>query len=216
MEDDLITKIRETVSKKEKIEEADIRSLMIIIRKLLDMMSSADQQLFLIIRLFANWAVHVEITNSNTGLRVLSAINDVLVAFKSADTDAMRARISQEIGFSALRKEIKIFFDRIGIDDNLVADNYVWSVFVTNLIEIIRDVPLAFPPLSTLNKQKRKIYDKIARNPIKPGAGVILIQISLVDYDALGAKNTGEIMSLLIRTEDTTTIVMPLLIDVRA
>jgi len=216
LEDDLITKIRETVSKKEKIEEADIRSLMIIIRKLLDMMSSADQQLFLIIRLFANWAVHVEITNSNTGLRVLSAINDVLVAFKSADTDAMRARISQEIGFSALRKEIKIFFDRIGIDDNLVADNYVWSVFVTNLIEIIRDVPLAFPPLSTLNKQKRKIYDKIARNPIKPGAGVILIQISLVDYDALGAKNTGEIMSLLIRTEDTTTIVMPLLIDVRA
>lgn len=216
MEDDLITKIRETVSKKEKLEEADIRSLMIIIRKLLDMMSSADQQLFLIIRLFANWAVHVEITNSNTGLRVLSAINDVLVAYKSADTDAMRARISQEIGFSALRKEIKLFFDRIGVDDNLVADNYVWSVFVTNLIEIIRDVPLAFPPLSSLDKSKRKIYDKIARNPIKPGAGVILIQISLVDYDALGAKNTGKIMSLLIRTEDTTTIVMPLLIDVRA
>lgn len=216
MEDDLITKIRETVSKNEKLEEADIRSLMIIIRKLLDMMSSADQQLFLIIRLFANWAVHIEITNSNTGLRVLSAINDVLVAYKAADTDAMRARISQEIGFSALRKEIELFFDRIGVDDNLVADNCVWSVFVTNLIEIIRDVPLAFPPLSTLDKSKRKIYDKIARNPIKPGAGVILIQISLVDYDALGAKNTGKIMSLLIRTEDTTTIVMPLLIDVRA
>lgn len=216
MEDDLITKIRETVSKNEKLEEADIRSLMVIIRKLLDMMSSADQQLFLIIRLFANWAVHVEITNSNTGLRVLSAINDVLVAYKSADTDVMRARISQEIGFSALRKEIKLFFDRIGVDDKVVADNYVWSVFVTNLIEIIRDVPLAFPPLSSLDKSKRKIYDKIARNPIKPGAGVILIQISLVDYDALGAKNTGKIMSLLIRTEDTTTIVMPLLIDVRA
>lgn len=216
MEDDLITKIRETVSKNEKLEEADVRSLMIIIRKMLDMLSSADQQLFLIIRLFANWAVHVEITNSNTGLRVLSAINDVLVAYKSADTDAMRARISQEIGFSALRKEIKLFFDRIGVDDNVVVDNYVWSVFVTNLIEIIRDVPLVFPPLSTLDKSKRKIYDKIARNPIKIGAGVILIQISLVDYDAMGAKNTGKIMSLLIRTEDTTTIVMPLLIDVRA
>ena len=216
MEDDLITKIRKTVSKKEKLEEADIRSLMIIIRKLLDMMSSADQQLFLIIRLFANWAVHVQITNSNTGLRVLSAINDVIVAYKSADTDAMRARISQEIGFPALRKEIKHFFDRIGVDDNVVDDNYVWSVFVTNLIEIIRDVPLTFPPLSTLDKSKRKIYDKIAINSIKPGAGVILIQISLVDYDAMGAKNTGKVMSLIIRTEDTTTIVMPLLIDVRA
>ena len=216
MEDDLIEKIRETVSKKEKLEEADIRSLMIIIRKLLDMISPADQQLFLIIRLFANWAVHVEITKSNTGLRVLSAINDVLVAYKSADTDAMRARISQEIGFSALRKEIKLFFDRIGVDDKVVADNSVWSVFVTNLIEIIRDVPLSFPPLSALDKSKRKIYDKIAINPIKPGAGVILIQISLVNYESMGAKNTGDIMCLLIRTEDTTTIVIPLLVDVRA
>jgi hypothetical protein len=216
LEDDLIEKIRETVSKKEKLEEADIRSLMIIIRKLLDMISPADQQLFLIIRLFANWAVHVEITKSNTGLRVLSAINDVLVAYKSADTDAMRARISQEIGFSALRKEIKLFFDRIGVDDKVVADNSVWSVFVTNLIEIIRDVPLSFPPLSALDKSKRKIYDKIAINPIKPGAGVILIQISLVNYESMGAKNTGDIMCLLIRTEDTTTIVIPLLVDVRA
>jgi len=215
VENDLITKIRTTVSKKEALGETDVRSLMVLVRKLLDQMLPSDQQSFLIIRLFANWAVHVEITQSNTGLRILSAINDALVTYKSADTDALRTGISKEIGFLALRKEMKLFLGYIGIDDTIVADNQVWAVFVTHLIEIIRDVPLSFPRIAALDKKKRKIYDQIARNTIKPGAGVVAIQISIVDYAALGAKDTGEIMCLLIRTEDTTTVVVPLLIDVR-
>jgi hypothetical protein len=215
VENGLITKIRKTVSKKEALEETDVRSLMILVRKILDQMPPPDQQSFLIIRLFADWAVHVEITQSNTGLRILSAINDALVTFKSANTDILRKGISQEIGFSALRREMKLFFGNIGIDDTVVSDNHIWAVFVTHLIEIIRDVPLSFPQLSALDKTKRKIYDHIARNTIKPGAGVISIQISNVGYDALGAKDIGEIMCLLIRTEDKTTTVVPLEIDVR-
>jgi len=74
---------------------------------------------------------------------------------------------------------------------------------------------LSFPKLSALDKTKRKVYDHISRNAIKPGAGVISTQISNVDYDALGAKDIGERMCLLIRMEDTTTIVVPLEIDVR-
>jgi hypothetical protein len=183
-------------------------------RKLLDVMPPSDQQSFLIIRLFANWAVHVEITQSNPGLRVLSAINEALVALKSADTEAMRVRITQEIGFSALRREMKKFFNHISVEDTLVSDNPVWAVFITCLIEIIRDVPLSFPKISDLDEKKRRIYDQITHNPIKPGAGVISIEISRVDYAALGAKDMGTIMCLRIRMEDTTTIVVPLLVDV--
>jgi len=215
VESDLIVKMRKTVSKNEALEEADVRSLMILARKLLDLMPASDYQLFLIIRLFANWAVHVEITQSNSGLRLLSAINDALFSYKSADTDSMRAGISKEIGFSALRKEMKQFFGHFGIDDTIASNDRVWAVFVTHLIEIIRDVPLSFPPISALDKTKRKIYDKIARNSIKPGAGVVAIQISMVDYDSRGAKGIGERMCLIIRLEDTTTIVVPLIIDVR-
>jgi hypothetical protein len=211
---DLIAKIRETVSKKEALEEADVRSLMILVRKLLDLMQQSDQQSFLITRLFANWAVHIEITKSNTGLRILSAINDALVTYKSADTDALRNGISNEIGFSALRREMKLFLNNTGIDDTIVSDNQVWALFVNHLIEIIRDVPLSFPPISTLDNAKRNIYDQIARNPIKPGAGVVAIQITNIDYSALGAKYTGEIMCLAIRTEDTTSIVVPLSVDI--
>lgn len=215
VENDLVTKIRKTVSKKKALEETDVRSLMILVRKQLDKMPPPDQRSFLIIRLFANWAVHVEITQSNTGLRILSAINDALVTFKSAHTDILRKGISQKIGFPALRKEMKLFFGIIGVDDIVFSDNHIWAVFVAHLIEIIRDVPLSFPQLSALDKTKRKIYDHISRNTIKPGAGVISIQISRINYAELGARESGDIMCLLIKTEDTTTIVMPLLIDVR-
>lgn len=215
MQDDLIEKIKETVSKKGALKEADARTLMILMRKLLDMMPPSDPQSFLIIRLFANWAVHVEITKSNTGLKILSAINDALVTNKSAHIDILRKEISQKIGFPALRREMKIFFDIFGVDDTVVSDNQIWAIFITYLIEIIRDVPLSFPQLSNLNKSQRKIYDQIARNAIKPGAGVMSIQISNVDYGAHGSKYEGEIICMLIRTEDEVTIVVPLEIDVR-
>lgn len=96
-----------------------------------------------------------------------------------------------------------------------MSDNNVWAIFISNLIEIIRDVPLSFPQLSKLDTTKQRIYKQIAQNPIKPGAGVISIQISRINCDALGVVGTGEVMCLLIRTEDTTTTVIPLLIDVR-
>jgi hypothetical protein len=127
----------------------------------------------------------------------------------------MQCAMSNAIGFPALRREMRLFLGRIGVDDRLVSDNLVWAVFVTHLVEIIRDVPISFPELSSLDKTKRKIYEEIAQNPIKPGAGVVAAQISQVDYGALGAPEAGRNMCLLIRTADTSTVVMPLLIDVR-
>ena len=87
-------------------------------------------------------------------------------------------------------------------------------MFVAHLLEIIRDVPLAFPRLADLDKTKRRIYEGIATNPIRPGAGVIAIQILHVDYAALGAKEKRDSMCVEITTEEGTSIVVPLLIDV--
>lgn len=67
MEPDLITKIRNSLTKKEQMDEECIRSLMSLIRKLLDSGSfKSHQNSFLILRLFCNWALHTEITLSNT------------------------------------------------------------------------------------------------------------------------------------------------------
>lgn len=216
MENDLIRKIRSTVAKNENLEEGDVRSLMILIRKFLEMMPEPDMKPFLIIRLFSNWVAHTAITQSNTGLRILSAINNAFVSIKdSTDSIAMSTKMSEAIGFPALRKEMKLFLGRIGVDDTIVSDNHVWAVFVSHLVEIIRDVPISFPALSALDTTKRKIYEEIAQNPIRPGAGVIAAKISHVDYTAFGAPEEGRKTCLLITTADTTTIVMPLVIDVR-
>ena len=211
---DLIEKMGNIASKKDALKEEDVRTLMILARKLLDLVPKLNTQ-FLIIRLFANWAVHVEITQSNTGLRILSAINDALVTYKSADTDTLCSGLSKEIGFPALRKELKQFVDHFHIVDVIVSEDRVWAVFVIHLIEIVRDIPLSFPKISTLDNKKRKVYDLIARNSIKSGAGVVAIQISKINYDLLGATEIGERMCLIILLEDTTKIVVPLIIDVR-
>lgn len=118
MEYDLIRKIKKTVAKNANLEEADVRSLMILVRKLLDKMSQSDQKLYFITRLFCNWVVHVEITDSNTGLRILAEINDTFVNVKSStDTNEIQTKLSSAIGYPALRKELKSFFDCIGVDD---------------------------------------------------------------------------------------------------
>ena len=49
------------------------------------------------------------------------------------------------------------------------------------------------------------------KNPIKPGAGVISAKISLVTCP----PPTNQTMCLVIKTEDTATLVVPLLVDVR-
>jgi len=212
MEKDLIIKIKATIAKKEKIDEESIRSLMTLVRKLLDIMVKSDQDLYLTVRLFCNWTAHNKITKSNTGLRILAKINDILVSIKNSTNEIkMRTKMSQSIGFLTLRKELKLFFSYIGVDDILVSDNNIWAIFIDNLVEIIRDVPLSFPPLSELDTTKQKIYNQIAKNPIKAGAGVISIKICIVEYP----MPTGQIMCLTVRTEDTTTLVVPLLIDVR-
>jgi len=212
MKKDLITKIKITVAKKEKIDEESIRSLMIMVRKLLDKTSQSDQNLYLTVKLFCNWVAHNEITKSNTGLRILAKINDALIIIKNSTSEIeIRTKMSQAIGFSVLRKELKSFFKHIGVDDILVSDNNIWAIFIGNLIEIIRDVPLFFPLLSKLDTTKQKIYDQITENPIKAGAGVICIKICLEEYP----MPIGQIMCLSVRTEDTTTLMVPLLIDVR-
>lgn len=211
MEKDIIKKIAGVASKHRNINEADIRSMMILVRKFLD---AYDQNSFLILRLYCNWVAHNEITKSNTGLRVLAEINNTLVKVKSTtDTNEMQNLISQAIGYPLLRNELKTVFGLIGIDNTLITDNNAWSVFINHLIEIIRDVPLSFPPLSNLDPAKLKIYEKISNNPIKEGAGVISIQLSNVDYDELGAENIGEILCIIIKTEDTTTVVIPFTVD---
>lgn len=210
MKESLINKLKIIIGKGASIEEEDVRSFMVITRKILDAMSEKEQNSYLILRLFCNWSVHIEITDSNTGLRLLARINDSLVSVsKCEDNDKIRLSISESIGFVSLRREIISFLHYLDISDVLFTNNELWAIYLNHLVEIIRDVPISFPLISKLDKTKLKIYNQISQNQIKEGAGVIAIKISLIKYPI------GDIMSILITTEDTTTLIIPLLIDVR-
>ncbi len=214
MKDDLIKKIERIVANKGQINEENICMLMVLIRKLLEMQQPVIES-FLTLNLFCNWAMHIRITNSNTGLRILAEINDALVKNKDAEGNNLQIDISQAIGFSKLRSELKLFFNNNEIDDIITYDNINWAIFVYRLIEIILDVPLSFPKLTELDKTKKKIYNQIAQNPIILGAGVISIVITMIDNNEFGECAVGKKTCLCITTENTTTLIIPLLIDVR-
>ena len=212
MKEDLVKKIQKIVDKKDLIDENMVRSFMILVRKILEDMSQPDQNSYLTLRLFCNWVAHNAITQSNTGLRILARVNDALVDSKELKTnDEVRIKLSDAVGFSVLRKELKLFFRNEGIKDKLFVDNTIWAIFLDNLIEIIGDVPLSFPSLSKLDKTQKKIYNQIAKNPIKMGAGVVAVTISLIKY----SPPTDEVMCLVITTANTTRTIVPLLIDAR-
>jgi hypothetical protein len=199
MEHSLVLKLKRIVSLGINLEEDNVRSFMVIARKLLDISQVSNQ--YLILRLFCNWAVHIEITKSNPGLRILAKINHALVSHKnSSNTAEIEESFSNQLGFTILRDEIATFLSLYSINTDIAINQDQWNRFINNLIEIIRDVPISFPPITSLDRVKRKIYNEISANPIKAGAGVISLNISLV----------GDRYCLIIITEDTTTLVVPM------
>jgi hypothetical protein len=209
MEQDLLAKIQRILNRRSQVTEDEVRSLLVLVRKQLELHPVSKTSRYVTLNLFCNWAVHTEITQSLTGLRVLGRINDILVNVKTASGEEVQTELSRTVGFETLYDEFTCFLQKFGLTHQC-ADKRIWAVFLAHLIEIMRDVPLAFPAVKELPRGARKIYDRIRRNPIKPGAGVIWMKLSTVDYGKLGAKGFGEVTCLVIGTEDKTTIVIPL------
>jgi hypothetical protein len=122
---------------------------------------------------------------------------------KNRNGNELQAKVSRAIGFDTLYSELLLFFQNDQIPNKL-KDPEVWQIFLRHLIEIIRDVPLAFPPATNLKRAARTIYKQVVKNPIKPRAGVISIKLSNVDSDVLGAKGIGDILCLILQLEDKT------------
>ena len=81
---DLIPKIRATLSKGEGLSENDVRAVMMMARQEIEKMSEFDRKKYLTLKLFCDWAAHVEITKSKDGLEVLSRINKALVSVQNS------------------------------------------------------------------------------------------------------------------------------------
>ena len=218
MRDDIESKINLLFEVGPIISEDQVRSLMILVRKRLELLTDSERLNYLVLNLFCNWCAHIKIDQSNSGLRIIARVNDTLVAVKDLkDSNEIQLELSKSFGYVSLRRELLLFLTNIGLIPYVEVStmgNDIWGHFITHLLEIIRDVPLEFPSLNSLDKTKQKIYDQIAHNSIRPGAGIIAMKITKVDYSKMGLKDTGELLSLCISLEDTTTIVVPLLLNV--
>ncbi len=210
MERDIAKKIQEIVRREADITETDVRLLLVHIRKRLELI---PRDRFSTLSLFCTWTLHTGITNSVPAFRLLKRVNDALVNTKTAGTRTVVTEVVDAIGFDLLRFELKDFLDEAHISHNFT-DNKLWINFHKHLLEIIRDIPIVFPPLTSLKlgSKTRQIYDQIIQNPVKPGFGVVSITLSYQDYDALGlrAKGVKEVLCLTVLTEDGTSILIPL------
>lgn len=214
MKDNLLEKIKNILDKRTSISEDEIRSLMILLSKMLELMTEDEKRRYLTLNLFCNWCKHTKISQSNTGLRIIAHVNDILVRVKSSkDISEIQSNLSEAIGYVALRKEIISFLNFTGLDTDNVKDNSIWAHILTHILEIIRDVPLEFPPISSLDSTKLGIYNRIATNPIKPGAGIVMMKITEIDYSKLGVPNGSKLFSLYLKSEDTTNLIVPLLMN---
>src|SRR3989344_905588 len=207
MKEDMALKIEHLIHLGGSLDEDRVRSLVVLVGKMIELMPNSDRKNFGILKLFRDWAVHIEIDRSRVGIETLAFINNTLVRLKSADTDTIILSLTEAIGFGKLRSELSAFLKYIRVDTEI--SEAIWKIFLNNLVEIIRDVPLSFPSNKNLNAPYKNIYRGIVENSIKPGAGVVSIALSEVDYEKIGTKNIGNIMCLQIRLEDTTTIIVP-------
>jgi hypothetical protein len=215
MKKDLKNKIEIILNKSQQISEDEVRSLMVLIFKILELMAEKERKNYLTLNLFCNWCKHSVIDKSNTGLRIIALINDTLVQVKNSKSSSeIESKLSVAIGYVSLRKELVLFLGDIGLDAAFLKNDNMWAHILIHIIEIIRDVPLQFPPITKLDRTKQQIYNRIAKNPIKLGAGIIMMKITKIDYSKFGVPNTGELVSLHLKSEDTTNLIIPLLLNV--
>ena len=163
MEKDLEAKIKVILEKGSNISEDEVRSLMGLIRKRLELMDDAEKQNYLILNLFCNWCAHTKIDQSNTGLRIIAKINDALVEVKdSKSTHETQLKLSAAIGYVSLRREMILFLKNIGLTGYLETStigNGLWFYLLSHLIEIIRDVPIVFLSVACYNAQVHGMAD---------------------------------------------------------
>jgi hypothetical protein len=135
MKDDIISKLRIIINLGIDLHEDNVRSFMVLARKLLDAESGLSANQYLILRLFSNWAVHTKINCSNTGLRILSKVNDALVGVKNgASSEIIERTISDAVGIDALKLEISNLIIEYSINKDFTKEFPIWATFLIHLL----------------------------------------------------------------------------------
>jgi hypothetical protein len=148
MRNQLIEKLNRLLTDRATFSEAEVIYFLVESRKLLDRKREDGENVFPLVRFYADWSVHTE---KDRHLASIDAIVEQLVTSAASTSEASAAyvpeRLQPHVDFiymAALREELRAYLQRFGIADPF-SDDAVWNAFVTSLTAVLQDQPILKP-----------------------------------------------------------------------
>jgi hypothetical protein len=124
-------------------EECQAVYLVVEIRKYLDQLDARGSN-FKLLRFYCDWAVH---TRKD---RHLAHIAPVIEEMYSNARQEIQGKVAQGSAvtfmyFTALRSEMRTFFESVGIDTRLTNNDELWTAYAKLMASILADQPIVEP-----------------------------------------------------------------------
>lgn len=186
---------------KKSLTESDYVFILVLVRKELEIFTKGNN--FDHVKLFCDWALHMEIDRNNVGSSLVADIHKVLDSDRHSHTDKLIKKVSSSL-IGPFRDQLRIFLKENSLAENLVTDEQNWRHFLRNLLEIIS-------PSRVYLKNKHESL--VTSTPLKEGMWAEAFAIEKINFDKLAdEKSTSNKVTYCLRvfTSDTTQIFIPI------
>lgn len=186
--------------------ESECVHALVIIRKELEILRETDPNSyssFNFLKLFCDWALHMEIDRSLAGSYLLADINKTLNDVKDIKTDEVIKQISSSL-IGKFRHQTRDFLIKNSLPIDIVNGHDEWRNFLKNILEIISHSTVLLKPNHNPD---------LASFSLKNEMWTRAVSIVKINFDTL----THEISTsdkgtycLMVFTSDSTKIVVPI------
>lgn len=205
---ELERKIKELVTARADLSESEVSHLLTLIRKVLDHAGGNLGVEYQLLRFFCDWSMHISLDRSVPGMKMMLTLNAILREWGDRPLDdEFFELVTRALSFDELRRQMASLFESARLSDRLTKNKKLWNNFVARLISIVRDCSLELPEHGG-KKEIREIREEIIGNPLKEGMWLTGLSLEGVDLE-LPAAPPGATLCVVLRTANTTTIVVP-------
>jgi len=178
--DQLIEKLDHLLVGRLDFSEAEAVYFLVESRKLLDRSRAEGENLYPLVRFYADWSVHTAKERQLDSIRPIAA---KLAAASTSQTtgdaynpDRLRPH-ADFIYMKALREEVHVYLEKFGITDPF-RDDAVWNAFASSLTAVLHDQPIVAP-----HEEIKEIRYELST----PGSAVLVVEFH--DRDPIKVGN---------------------------
>lgn len=161
----------------------DILRIMTAFRQIIE--KKGFQSKYPYLNLYANWAVHTEISRSITAFRILELLTDAMIIHNTnpASQPWINDAVIKGLSLHKFKKDIEDLCDELGIDRNILSQRENWKKFVQFLVTYeLQSKPVKFP--QKMKGKTKKIFDSIQNKASKtPSKNNAILGVSFLDYN---------------------------------